>query len=126
MSRFLGRDVEGLFGEVRELNGFSSSAVYPCDYRVVVEVASRLATRVWLRDSANDGRRSEKRFESRNQMLSTPAAVPHRHSQRGQTLASGANPFTNRGVDIINMALQLATERSLREAGTISGLERDT
>jgi hypothetical protein len=40
-----------------ELNGFSSSAVYPCDYCAVVEVASRLATRrrgteggMWLGD----------------------------------------------------------------------------
>jgi hypothetical protein len=30
-----------------ELNGFSSSAVYPCDYRAVVSVASDLALRRW-------------------------------------------------------------------------------
>jgi hypothetical protein len=30
-----------------ELNGFSSSAVYPCDYGAVVAVASDLATRAW-------------------------------------------------------------------------------
>lgn len=32
-----------------ELNGFSSSAVYPCDYRAVVAAASDLATRAWGR-----------------------------------------------------------------------------
>jgi len=30
-----------------ELNSFSSSAVYPCDYRTVVAVVSELATRRW-------------------------------------------------------------------------------
>jgi hypothetical protein len=30
-----------------ELNPFSSSAVYPCDYQVVVSVASELAVRAW-------------------------------------------------------------------------------
>jgi ATP-grasp domain, R2K clade family 2 len=30
-----------------ELNGFSCSAIYPCDYRAVVSVASDLATRRW-------------------------------------------------------------------------------
>jgi hypothetical protein len=37
-----------------ELNGFSTSAVYPCDYRAVVSVASDLARRRWQRraDSA--------------------------------------------------------------------------
>jgi hypothetical protein len=36
-------------GELRliELNPFSSSAIYPCDYRAVVSVVSRLATRRW-------------------------------------------------------------------------------
>src|SRR5262249_4092838 len=32
-----------------ELNGFSSSAVYACDYKAVVAVASELATREWER-----------------------------------------------------------------------------
>jgi hypothetical protein len=35
-----------------ELNGFSSSAVYPCDYRAVVAAASRLAIRRWERQVA--------------------------------------------------------------------------
>lgn len=32
-----------------ELNGFSSSAVYPCDYRAVVTAVSELAVRAWHR-----------------------------------------------------------------------------
>ncbi len=38
-----------------ELNGFNSSAVYPCDYRAVVSVASELAARRWQRWSAQVG-----------------------------------------------------------------------
>jgi hypothetical protein len=34
-----------------ELNGFSSSAVYPCDYKAVVAIASSLAVRAWERRS---------------------------------------------------------------------------
>jgi hypothetical protein len=30
-----------------ELNGFSTSAIYPCDYRAVIAAASALATRRW-------------------------------------------------------------------------------
>jgi hypothetical protein len=36
-----------------ELNPFSSSAVYPCDYRAVVSVASELATRRWEKRSTS-------------------------------------------------------------------------
>jgi len=32
---------------VLELNGFSTSAIYPCDYRAVVSVASDMAVRCW-------------------------------------------------------------------------------
>jgi hypothetical protein len=32
-----------------ELNGFSSSAVYPCDHAAVVSAASDLAARRWRR-----------------------------------------------------------------------------
>jgi ATP-grasp domain, R2K clade family 3 len=37
-----------------ELNGFSCSAVYPCDYRAVVAVASDLAARAWERRAGPD------------------------------------------------------------------------